>query len=68
LIGSLTGKQEIRPAKVATGITTSTRRRKMTTAMLLEKEPVRDFIYYSVMIGNSTGITYLIYLYTNGML
>jgi hypothetical protein len=40
----------------------------MTTAMMLEKEPVRDFIYYSVMIGNSSGITYLIYLYTNGMI
>lgn len=36
--------------------------------MILEKEPVRDFIYYSVMISNSTGITYMIYLYTNGML
>ncbi|MGI9290166.1 MAG: hypothetical protein ACR2QG_02685 [Gammaproteobacteria bacterium] len=40
----------------------------MSTAMILAKEPVRDFIYYSVMIGNSTGITYMIYLYTNGML
>jgi hypothetical protein len=40
----------------------------MTTAMLLEKEPVRDFIYYSVMIGNASGITFAIYLYTNGML
>jgi hypothetical protein len=44
----------------------------MTTATLiskevLQKEPVRACIYYSVMIANSTGITYLIYLYTNGM-
>jgi hypothetical protein len=40
----------------------------MTTAMLLKKEPVRACIYYSVMVCNSTGITYLIYLYTNGIL
>ena len=44
----------------------------MTTATLsssdvLQKEFVRTCIYYSVMICNSTGITYLIYLYTNGM-
>jgi hypothetical protein len=43
----------------------------MTTATfnkeVLQKEPVRACIYYSVMIANSTGITYLIYLYTNGM-
>ena len=44
----------------------------MTTATLfrnevLQKESVRACIYYSVMICNSTGITYLIYLYTNGM-
>ena len=35
---------------------------------LLRKEPVRALIYYSVMVSNSTGITYLIYLYTNGMI
>jgi hypothetical protein len=35
---------------------------------LLKKEPVRACVYYSVMVCNSTGITYLIYLYTNGML
>jgi hypothetical protein len=35
---------------------------------LLKKEPVRAMIYYSVMVGNSTGITYLIYLYTNGII
>lgn len=45
----------------------------MTTATLLkkdalQKESVRACIYYSVMISNSTGITYLIYLYTNGIL
>ena len=45
----------------------------MTTAALikkdvLKKESVRACIYYSVMICNSTGITYLIYLYTNGIL
>lgn len=45
----------------------------MTTATLikkdiLKKEPVRAFIYYSVMVSNSAGITYLIYLYTNGMI
>ena len=44
----------------------------MTTATLLKndalkKESVRAIIYYSVMISNSTGITYLIYLYTNGI-
>ena len=44
----------------------------MTTATLssnsvLQEESVRACIYYSVMICNSTGITYLIYLYTNGM-
>ena len=39
----------------------------MTTAML-KQEPVRGFIYYTVMISNSTGLTYLIYLYTNGMI
>ena len=44
----------------------------MTTATLLkkdalQKESVRACIYYSVMICNTTGITYLIYLYTNGM-
>ena len=44
----------------------------MTTATvikkeMLQKESVRACIYYSVMILNSTGITYLIYLYTNGM-
>jgi hypothetical protein len=38
----------------------------MTTAML-KKEPVRGLIYYTVMISNSTGLTYLIYLYTNGL-
>ena len=38
------------------------------TALLLEKDPVSGLVYYSVMIGNSTGLTYLIYLYTNGML
>jgi hypothetical protein len=37
------------------------------SALFLEKEPVRGVIYYSVMICNSTGITYLIYLYTNGV-
>jgi len=40
----------------------------MTTATLLKKEPVRAFVYYSVMVSNSTGITYLIYLYTNGVM
>ena len=45
----------------------------MTTATLLKKEAlrkeaVRACLYYSVMICNSTGITYLIYLYTNGIL
>jgi hypothetical protein len=40
----------------------------MTTATLLKKEPVRACIYYSVMACNSSGITYLIYLYTNGIL
>jgi len=40
----------------------------MTTATLMKKEPVRAFVYYSVMVCNSTGITYLIYLYTNGLL
>ena len=45
----------------------------MTTAALikkdvLKKESVRACIYYSVMICNSTGITYLIYLYTNGVI
>jgi hypothetical protein len=40
----------------------------MTSAILLEKDPVRDFIYYSVMIGNATGITYLMYLYNNGLI
>jgi len=44
----------------------------MTTALLkkelLRKEPVRACIYYSVMVCNSTGITYLIYMYTNGIL
>ena len=39
----------------------------MTTEML-KQEPVRGFIYYAVMISNSTGLTYLIYLYTNGMI
>ena len=38
------------------------------TAILLQKNPLNGLIYYSVMISNSTGITYLIYLYTNGML
>jgi hypothetical protein len=40
----------------------------MTTATLLKKEPVRAFIYYSVMICNGSAITYLVFLYTNGML
>jgi len=45
----------------------------MTTATLLKKdmlkkEPVRACIYYSVMTCNSMGITYLIYLYTNGFI
>jgi hypothetical protein len=66
-IESLTGQQQVRPARLSP-IKKRTRRSKMTTAMMLEKEPVRDFIYYSVMIGNSSGITYLIYLYTNGMI
>ena len=35
---------------------------------VLKKEPVRALIYYSVMVCNSTGITYLIYLYTNGII
>ena len=48
-------------------ITRNTGREKMTASILLEKEPVRGLIYYSVMAGNSTGMTYLIYLYTNGM-
>jgi hypothetical protein len=34
---------------------------------MLKKEPVRGLIYYTVMISNSTGLTYLIYLYTNGL-
>ena len=38
------------------------------TAILLQKDPVSAVIYYSVMVSNSTGLTYLIYLYTNGML
>jgi hypothetical protein len=38
------------------------------TALLLENDPVPGLIYYSVMIGNSSGLTYLIYLYSNGML
>lgn len=38
------------------------------TAILLEKDPISGLMYYGVMIGNSTGLTYLIYLYTNGML
>jgi hypothetical protein len=40
----------------------------MTTAILLKKEPVRVFIYYSVMICNGAGITYLLFLCTIGML
>ena len=45
----------------------------MTTATLLKKEAlkkesVRASLYYGVMICNSTGLTYLIYLYTNGIL
>jgi hypothetical protein len=45
----------------------------MTTATfnkdeVLKKESVRALIYYSVMVCNSTGITYLIYLYTNGII
>jgi hypothetical protein len=38
------------------------------TALLLENDPVPGLIYYSVMIGNSSGLTYLIYLYSNGVL
>jgi hypothetical protein len=39
----------------------------MTTA-IFKKEPVRGLIYYIVMISNSAGITYLIYLYMNGLI
>ncbi len=39
----------------------------MTTA-ILKQPPVRDFIYFSVMIANGSGLTFLIYLYTNGLL
>lgn len=38
------------------------------TTVILKKEPVRGLIYYTVMISNSAGITYLIYLYTNGLI
>lgn len=39
----------------------------MSTEMF-NKPPVRDFLYFSVMIGNSSWMTYLVYLYSNGLL
>ncbi len=35
---------------------------------LLQYQPVRDFIYFTVMIGTSGALTYMIYLYSNGMI
>ena len=35
---------------------------------LLKYQPVRDFIYFTVMIGTSGAFTYMIYLYTSGMI
>ena len=33
---------------------------------LLKYQPVRDFVYFTVMIGTSSAFTYMIYLYNNG--
>jgi hypothetical protein len=35
---------------------------------VLKYQPVRDFIYFSVMIGTSGAFTYMIYLYSGGMI
>ena len=36
-------------------------------ARLMSKGPVRDFIYYSVMIGVAFGLTQVMYLYMIGL-
>ena len=35
---------------------------------VLQYQPVRDFIYFTVMIGTSGAFTYMIYLYSGGMI
>jgi hypothetical protein len=48
-----------------------TRMRRRRTAMkkpVFEYQPVRDFVYFTVMIGTSGAFTYMIYLYSSGMI
>ena len=35
---------------------------------IFQYQHVRDFIYFTVMIGTSSAFTYMIYLYSNGMI
>jgi hypothetical protein len=35
---------------------------------LFNNKPVYEFVYFTVMIGTSSAFTYMIYLYTNGMI
>ena len=35
---------------------------------ILQYRGVRDFIYFTVMIGTSGAFTYMIYLYSSGMI
>ncbi len=35
---------------------------------ITQYQGVRDFIYFTLMIGTSSAFTYMIYLYTNGMI
>jgi hypothetical protein len=35
---------------------------------VFQYQPVRDFVYFTVMIGTSGAFTYMIYLYSGGMI
>ena len=40
----------------------------MAMQKFFKNQPVRDFIYFTVMISTSSAFTYMIYMYSNGMI